>query len=154
MRFNNHCWYVSVEAPSKWRPKSSRAPFLRQTRGFPTEIEAKHFAKAVLSDEMKVTAGTLNPHLPKRRIIAATEIYQWVEEKEQCLKRAPSRLTGITSSVLSAQPTNRYDANVVLDQSDQIISSVDYSMSNDVSKHPSFNNPTSNPCFARKCRYD
>jgi hypothetical protein len=60
MRFTNHRWYVSIEAPSKWRPTSSRAPFLRQTRGFPTEIEAKQFAKAVLSDEMKVTAGTLN----------------------------------------------------------------------------------------------
>jgi hypothetical protein len=74
-------WYVSVEAPSEWRPTSSRAPSSRKTRAFQTEIEAKQFAKAMLSDGFKVTAGTLNPHLPRRRLIAFPEIGQWIEEE-------------------------------------------------------------------------
>jgi hypothetical protein len=74
MRFTNNHWYVSVEAPSEWRPTTSRAPSSRRTKAFPTEIEAKQFAKAMLSEGLKVTAGTSNPHLPRRRQIAASEI--------------------------------------------------------------------------------
>jgi hypothetical protein len=77
--FNNH-WYVSTEAPSEWRPTTSRAPSSRQTRAFPNEIDAKQFAKAMLSEGLKVTAGTLNPHRPRRRLIAFQEIGQWIEE--------------------------------------------------------------------------
>ena len=75
-------WYVSVEAPSEWRPTSSRAPSSRKTKAFPTEVEAKRFAKAMLSEGLEVTAGTLNPHLPKRRIIAALDIDHWIEHDE------------------------------------------------------------------------
>jgi hypothetical protein len=75
-------WYVSVQSPSEWRPKSSRAPSPRKTKSFPTESEAKQFAKAMLSDGFRVTAGTLNPHQPRRRTITASEINQWIEEKE------------------------------------------------------------------------
>jgi hypothetical protein len=82
MRLINHHWYVSVVAPSKWRPTSSRAPSARQTKSFSTELEAKQFAKTMLAEGLKVTAGTLNPHLPWRRQIAASEITQWIEEDE------------------------------------------------------------------------
>jgi hypothetical protein len=75
-------WYVSVQAPSEWRPASSRAPSSRRTKAFPTEVEAKRFAKAMLSEGLQVTAGTLNPHLPKRRIIAASDIDRWIEHDE------------------------------------------------------------------------
>jgi hypothetical protein len=37
------------------------------------------FARAKLIDTPNVTAGTLNPHLPKRTI-AATQILEWLEE--------------------------------------------------------------------------
>lgn len=77
----NH-WFVSVEAPSKWRPTTSRAPASRETKSFPTEIEAKQFAKAKLAEGLKVTAGTLSPHQPRRRIIAASAIQDWIEETE------------------------------------------------------------------------
>ena len=77
----NH-WYVSVEAPSEWRPASSRAPSSRKTKPFSTEIEAKQVAKAMLADGLKVTAGTLNPHLPRRRIITAAEIDRWIAEAD------------------------------------------------------------------------
>ena len=43
--------------------------------------EAKQFAKAKSSEEWKVTAGTLNPYLPRRQI-SASEINQWIEEEE------------------------------------------------------------------------
>jgi hypothetical protein len=74
----NH-WYVSIERPSEWRPNSSRAPAPRQSKSFPTEIEAKQFARAMLSEGFKVIAGTMNPHLP-RRLIAASEIERWISE--------------------------------------------------------------------------
>jgi hypothetical protein len=74
----NH-WFVSVEAPKQWRSKRTHA---RQTKTFPTESEAKQFAKMMLSDGTKVMAGTLHPHQPMRRVIGASEINQWIEEKE------------------------------------------------------------------------
>jgi hypothetical protein len=82
MRFTNNRWYVSFETPSQWRPTSGRAPSSRKTKAFQTEIEAKKYAKVMLSKILKVTAGTMNPHLPRRRIIEASEIEQWIREKE------------------------------------------------------------------------
>lgn len=75
----NH-WFVSVETSKQERPVSSRAA--RQSKAFPTEIEAKQFAKAMLSEGLKVTAGTLNPHQPMRRTITASEINQWIDDEE------------------------------------------------------------------------
>jgi hypothetical protein len=72
-------WFVSVEAPRQWRLVSKRA-HVRQTKTFPTESEAKQFAKAMLTDGMKIMAGTLHPHQPTRRIIGSSEINQWIEE--------------------------------------------------------------------------
>ena len=72
-------WFVSVGPPKQAGLVSSRAA--RQTKAFPTEIEAKQFAKAMLLDGLKVNAGTLNPHQPIRRQIAASEINRWIEEE-------------------------------------------------------------------------
>jgi hypothetical protein len=69
-------WYVSFELP---RGKRGLA---RATETFPNEREAKKFARAKLVDTPKVTAGTLNPHLPKRTI-AATQIVQWLEQADE-----------------------------------------------------------------------
>jgi hypothetical protein len=74
-------WFVSVEAPRQLRIASRRA-HTRQTMTFPTESEAKQFAKAMLSDGMKIMAGTLHPHQPVRRIIGSSDINQWIEGKE------------------------------------------------------------------------
>jgi len=81
-KVNGNHWFVSIHTPKQWRPSSSRSPFARQTKAFPTEAEAKQFAQAMLANGLKVTAGTLNPHLPRRRQIATPEINQWIEEKE------------------------------------------------------------------------
>ena len=68
-------WYVSFERP---RGKRTSA---RATETFPNEREAKKFARAKLVETPNVTAGTLNPHLPKRTI-AATQIVQWLEQTD------------------------------------------------------------------------
>ena len=66
-------WYVSFELP---REKRKHA---RSTETFRSELEAKNFARAKLAETQNVTAGTLNPHLPKRTI-AAAQILEWLEE--------------------------------------------------------------------------
>jgi hypothetical protein len=46
----------------------------KSTQGRPKRFrtsEAKKFARAKLAETQKVSAGTLNPHLPKRTIAAA-----------------------------------------------------------------------------------
>jgi hypothetical protein len=74
-------WFVSVETPKRLRAFSSTRP-PRETKSFPTGIEAKHFAIAMLSAGRKVTAGTLSPHQPMRRTITAAEVDQWILEKK------------------------------------------------------------------------
>jgi hypothetical protein len=64
-------WYVSFELP---RGKRSS---VRATETFSNEREAKEFARAKLVDTLNVSAGTLNPHLPKRTI-AATQMLEWL----------------------------------------------------------------------------
>jgi len=66
-------WYVSFERP---RGKRNSA---RATETFPNEREAKQFGRAKLVDTLNVSAGTLNPHLPKRTI-APTQLLEWLEE--------------------------------------------------------------------------
>ena len=68
-------WYVSFE-PRKLPGKRGHS---RATERFPNEFEAKKVAKAKLADTKNVSAGTLNPHLPKRTI-ASTQIVQWLLE--------------------------------------------------------------------------
>jgi hypothetical protein len=72
-------WYVTLERGSEWHPCSSRAPSSRKTKSFRDESKAKEFAKAMLSEGFSVTAGTLNPFRPIRRI-AASEIDRWLGE--------------------------------------------------------------------------
>ncbi len=68
-------WYVSFELPR------GKRVLARATETFPNEQEAKKFARAKLIDKPNVTAGTLNPHLPKRTI-ASRQIVQWLEQTD------------------------------------------------------------------------
>ena len=52
----NH-WFVSVETPKQSR-RGIRL-HVRQTKAFPTEAEAKQYAKEMLSERNKILAGTL-----------------------------------------------------------------------------------------------
>jgi hypothetical protein len=69
-------WYVSFELP---RGKRKQA---RATETFRSELEAKKFARAKLADALNVSAGTLNPHLPKRTI-APAQLLKWLEEPDE-----------------------------------------------------------------------
>jgi hypothetical protein len=68
-------WYVSFE------PRKPRA-HARVTETFPNEREAKKFARARLVDTPNVSAGTLNPHLPKKTI-APAQMLEWLEEPNE-----------------------------------------------------------------------
>lgn len=70
-------WYVSFELPRR-RKRS----FARATETFPNEREAKQFARAKLAHTQNISAGTLNPHLPKRAV-APMEIPEWLEEPDE-----------------------------------------------------------------------
>ena len=71
------CWFVSVEVPKL--PRGTR--LARQTKTFPTEAEAKQYAKEILSDSRNIIAGTLlNGYQPVRRIISTSELHHWIEE--------------------------------------------------------------------------
>ena len=67
----NH-WFVSVAVP-----KQGYGPaFVRRTETFPTEADAKQFAKEMLSEKHHIVAGTLlDPYLPVRRIISGSQLY-------------------------------------------------------------------------------
>ena len=70
-------WYVSFELPRR-----GKRSFARATETFPNEQEAKQFARAKLALTLNISAGTLNPHLPKRAI-APIEIPEWLEEPDE-----------------------------------------------------------------------
>ena len=70
-------WFVSATMKEKGKLLWAA----RQTKGFATEIEAKQYARAMLYDGHNVTAGTLSPHHPMRRTVAASEVCKWVEEE-------------------------------------------------------------------------
>jgi hypothetical protein len=75
-------WFVSVETPKQLRLASPKKP-ARQTKTFLTEIEAKEFAKEMLSNKHRIVAGTLlSSHQPARRIISGSQLYSWVNEVE------------------------------------------------------------------------
>jgi hypothetical protein len=71
-------WYVSFE--SKERLLGQRA-HPRVTEPFRNEQEAKAFAKTKLAAGLNVSAGTLNPHLPKRTIPSA-QMLNWSSVKK------------------------------------------------------------------------
>ena len=71
-------WYVSFELPKpKTKAAARRSP--RQSETFFTEDEAKAFACAKYNEGLIVSAGTLNPYLPRRTIPSAA-IHLWFAE--------------------------------------------------------------------------
>jgi hypothetical protein len=72
----NHTWYVTFEVPKSGTLVQRRNP--RLTKTFQTEAEARDFARAKFDGGLTVTAGTNNPHRP-RRAIPFEEIPAWLE---------------------------------------------------------------------------
>jgi hypothetical protein len=67
-------WYVSYTVQSDRSPRRNA----RMTRTFDTEEHAKVFAMEIATNGLRLTAGTINPHLPKK-VIPTTEVAAWVE---------------------------------------------------------------------------
>lgn len=65
-------WYVSFR-----RPDDASGPYVRTAVGFETEADAKLFAAARLAEGCDVTAGTINPHRPKK-IVSLDQISGWL----------------------------------------------------------------------------
>jgi hypothetical protein len=59
--------------------RPGKRAFSRATETFRSELEAKDFARQKLTETQNVSAGTLNPYLP-RRVISAAQIEMWLEE--------------------------------------------------------------------------
>ncbi len=72
----NHSWYVTFEVPRTGTLVQRRNP--RLTKTFETEAEAADFARRKFDCGFIVTAGTINPHLP-RRAIPSEEIPTWLD---------------------------------------------------------------------------
>ena len=73
-------WFVSVELPKQGRIGHT---FARRTKSFPTETEAKQFAKERLSNKYRIVAGTLlRADQPARRIISGSQLQRWIEEED------------------------------------------------------------------------
>ena len=70
-------WYVSFELPPAVKRGHGRA-----TETFRNEREAKKFARAKLAEAQNVSAGTLNPPLPKRTV-ALAHMLEWLEEPDE-----------------------------------------------------------------------
>jgi hypothetical protein len=75
----NHTWYVTFEVPRSGTLVQRRNP--RLTKTFDIEAEARDFARTKFNEGLIVTAGTVNPHLP-RRAIPSAEIPAWLESGE------------------------------------------------------------------------
>ncbi len=68
-----HSWYVAYRQPG-----SPGDVYVRNTKTFATELEAKQFAAARLAEGCDVSAGTLNPHFPKRTI-GLSQMAGWLD---------------------------------------------------------------------------
>jgi hypothetical protein len=76
-----YTWYVTFEVPRTGASSRRRSP--RSTKMFEAETEAKNFARMKFEEGLVVTAGTINPHTP-RRAIASGSIPCWLGlEQEQ-----------------------------------------------------------------------
>lgn len=73
MKTDKAIWYVSFAIRN---PDAGHHRFARHTRTFTTEQDAKAFARTLLVQTQDVSAGTINPHMP-RRVIAPAAITAW-----------------------------------------------------------------------------
>ena len=72
---NGDIWYVTF-GPHK--ADDSATSLARSTRTFKSEVDAKLFAMQILSKGLTASAGTLNPHQPKR-IVGPAQIEAWAD---------------------------------------------------------------------------
>ena len=67
-------WYISFEPGIRGKDRIYR----RETKTFPTEAEAKAFARMILERTCRITAGMINPVQPKRVIGSKRALSEWL----------------------------------------------------------------------------
>jgi hypothetical protein len=68
-------WYVAFRNPAQ-----PVGVYVRNTKTFRSESEAKRFAAERLQEGCDVSAGTLNPHYPKKTLGLA-QIASWLDNR-------------------------------------------------------------------------
>jgi hypothetical protein len=71
-------WYVAFGPDKTVKTDIRVMGSVRSTRTFKTEVDAKLFATQILAKGWSASAGTLNPHQPKK-IVGPSEVEQWAE---------------------------------------------------------------------------
>ncbi len=70
-------WYVSYRSNITPKHDGEERKFVRATRRFKTEADARRFAEEVVRNGWSAIAGTLNPHKPKKTV-SSTKILEWI----------------------------------------------------------------------------
>jgi hypothetical protein len=71
----SNTWYVSIHLPHE----EKTGHYSRRSQSFRSESDAKRFAAAKMAEGIEVSAGTINPVMPKR-IVGPAEIRRWLSE--------------------------------------------------------------------------
>jgi hypothetical protein len=71
-------WYVAFGPDKASKANAGADGQTRSTRTFKSEVDAKLFAMQILAKGWCASAGTLNPHQPKR-VVAASEVERWAD---------------------------------------------------------------------------
>jgi hypothetical protein len=70
-------WYVSYFTHGDPTLNGANRKYARATRSFKTEADAKLFARKIVENGWTASAGTLNPHLPKK-IVSPNRVLDWI----------------------------------------------------------------------------
>ena len=70
-------WYVSFFPNGGPMLSGASRRYARATRAFKTEADAKSFAREIVESGWTASAGTLNPHLPKK-IVSPDRVLDWI----------------------------------------------------------------------------
>ena len=71
-------WYVAFGPDKAMKTDDSANAAQRSTRTFKSEVDAKLFAMQILAKGWSASAGTLNPHQP-RKIVGSSQIEAWAD---------------------------------------------------------------------------
>jgi hypothetical protein len=72
----SNTWYVSIHLPHQ----EKTGHYSRRSHAFTCESDARKFAARKIAEGVEVSAGTINPVVPKR-IVGPAEIKQWLSEE-------------------------------------------------------------------------
>jgi len=69
-------WYISFEPANRGKDRIYR----RETKTFPSEAEAKAFARMIVDRALRISAGTINPVQPKQVIGSKQGLSEWLSQ--------------------------------------------------------------------------